>query len=101
MIGTKTSNQSPERVGHFFLTLDASGMCESQGQVVGAPQQDFYLCQMFSWLTGCPTDRLLVPVADCAGWRFYPSEAQWQAAGFAEAARMREAMKAEMEGEDA
>lgn len=67
-------------IGDYFLTFDASNVLDRQGQIVGSPEPGHYVCQLYSWITGTPTNRVVVPTAELVGWRFYPTVQQWRTA---------------------
>lgn len=47
-----------------------------QGCVVAEPRPGVYLVELFSWLTGAPTQQQLVAIDDMAGWSFY-DDSEW------------------------
>ena len=70
----KTEKQEKENVliGQFFHTLNPqTGDIECQGVVVGTPEPEWYYVQLFSWIDGEPTQRILVPFKDMTDWLFY------------------------------
>lgn len=66
--------------GQFFHTFDDDGCLEFQGQIIGSPEAGFYLCQLFSAITGEPTRQILTRVNKMARWRFYASAEKWRSA---------------------
>ena len=44
-----------------------------QGNILAEPSPGVYLVQLFSWLSGAPTDQVLVPFEDMRDWVFYDS----------------------------
>lgn len=64
----------------FFHTLTESGEIEWQGIVLQELPLGHLRIQLFSWVTGSPTDIRIVNGADYR-WRFYVDESAWLAAG--------------------
>jgi hypothetical protein len=61
-------------VGHYFHTWEdreGTRAIKWQGHVLSKVKRDVYLVELFSWLTGGPLERLLVPVEQMIGWTFY------------------------------
>ncbi|MCC7393286.1 MAG: hypothetical protein IT553_00365 [Sphingomonadaceae bacterium] len=76
-------------VGKFFLTFDEDREIRFQGQVLRCLGSGYFLCQLFSAITGEPTNSIVQPVHDMKGWKFYGDEAQWHRAYDAAAAKLR------------
>jgi hypothetical protein len=64
----------------FFHTLDAQGEIEWQGIVLRELPLGHLEIELFSWLSGEPTERRIVNGAE-RKWVFYTSEAKWLAHG--------------------
>lgn len=61
-------------VGNWFHQHKDDGTLGWQGQVLSEPQPGHYLVQLYGWLDGCPTDRVLVPFPDMLRWKFYETD---------------------------
>ncbi|HLX62065.1 MAG TPA: hypothetical protein VKX17_12355 [Planctomycetota bacterium] len=61
--------------GLYFHTFEKSGqnkgIIENQGQIVAAIGASFYVVQLFSFATGLPTNKKLVPIDEMTSWKFY------------------------------
>jgi hypothetical protein len=64
----------------FFHTLDEQGDIYWQGIVVRELPLDHLEVQLYSWITGAPTDIKILDGKKYQ-WIFYTSEAKWLAAG--------------------
>jgi hypothetical protein len=64
-------------IGKFFHSFE-NGEVDQQGVIVGRPTPGVFLVQFHEWLTGGPGKKILVPIADMAGWHFYDSAAEMQ-----------------------
>ena len=85
-------------VGFYFHSFHADKPKELnwQGQVVARAEQGLFVCQLFSWMDGRPTNCVLVRVEDMALWKFYQTEANMhdEYALHAQRRRAREAREA-------
>lgn len=72
--------QGEALLGCYFHTL-RNGQINEQGKVIGKVAHDAYQVQLFSWITGEPTVRRVVPIQDMDDWVFYESRSEWIAAG--------------------
>jgi hypothetical protein len=60
-------------IGRWFHSFHADGRTVIwQGQILGLTHGR-YLVQLYEWVLGEPSTERLIPVADVAGWQFYPS----------------------------
>jgi hypothetical protein len=59
--------------GKFFLSVKSADreIIEWQGQIKEQVSPGLYLLQLYEWLSGRPSDQVIVPVAEMVGWRFY------------------------------
>jgi hypothetical protein len=60
-------------VGQFFHAFE-NGRIDWQGRVIGNPAPSVYQIQLFEWLMGEPSIRLLVKIDDMLEWEFYGSQ---------------------------
>lgn len=67
-------------IGKYFLTVNDKRELHYQGVVVGAPETGIYLCQLFSWAFGDPTDMVLAHIEDMTGWFFYADKESFEQA---------------------
>jgi hypothetical protein len=59
-------------VGGFFHSVNKeTGRVVWQGEIIGNPEPGWYLVQLFDWMAGQDTHRLLVKFEDMTGWLFY------------------------------
>lgn len=58
--------------GKFFHSFE-DGRVAWQGCVLGSPAPGHYLVQLFSWLSGGPTNQQIIPFEKMTGWYFYDS----------------------------
>lgn len=65
--------------GTFFHTLE-NGRIQKQGVILGHVRNDFYLCELFEWITGFPNGRRLFRLAEIADCRLYDSSESMNAA---------------------
>lgn len=56
--------------GDWIKTDGRGNVRRWQGQVIGR-EGDIFLCQLYSWWDGCPTEQVLVEIDDMLLWRFY------------------------------
>jgi len=79
-------------IGLYFLSFKADGACHWQGQIKEVLKDDVLLVQLFSWLTGDPTNMALIPIAETlsdgdskdlnkACWKLYHDHDQFVEAG--------------------
>lgn len=68
LIGTR------KLVGFWFHSRDARGEINWQGQVIRKAKHGCYIVQLYSWLTGAPTDRACVAAESMRDWTFYGSD---------------------------
>ena len=55
----------------YFHSFCDEGYVKLQGQVLGHSQDGYYLIQLFSWMSGDPSNCELVHFSSMAGWMFY------------------------------
>ena len=68
-------------MGKWFHTFHPeTGRIEYQGKVVSNDGRRIR-AQLFSWITGLPTDIRTFPAEDAELWRFYQTEQAWRGAG--------------------
>lgn len=60
-------------VGLWFHSTCEDGSANWQGQIIGGSFEEGYQCQLFSWLTGLPTEVKVIPILKMENWHFYPS----------------------------
>ena len=71
---TKTSPKSQNHLtGHYFHSVNQQGVIEWQGQVVGHPEPEWYLIQLYEWLCGEPSVQRLMRIDEMQCWLFYES----------------------------
>lgn len=77
-VADKSSSSSRSvLIGKWFLSFPKNDKGEPtmkwQGVVIGSAQYGAFLVQLFSWLTGGPTNMALVTVDQMVqeGWQFY------------------------------
>ena len=74
----KTGNTITERndlIGKCFHSIDPkSGYIGWQGQIIGNPEPQWYLIQLYSWIAGDPTVCKLVNISEISNWYFYQDE---------------------------
>jgi hypothetical protein len=58
--------------GKFFHSVKADReTIEWQGKFLGLASPGLYRCQLFEWITGSPSDQILVPAVDMRYWKIY------------------------------
>jgi hypothetical protein len=63
-------------VGMFFLTFQDNEL-GWQGMIEKEIGFGFYLCQLFSWLDGSPTDCVIVHLKDMSSWYLHKDQEDW------------------------
>lgn len=61
-------------VGNCFHSIDKDGKLQWQGRIISQPNKGIYLIQLYEWLMGEQTHRLLVKIEDMTNWIFYEDE---------------------------
>lgn len=74
MTARRTTTKADGLVGLFFLGDPESGW---QGTVVSKVDDDYYLVQLFSWMTGSPTCAQLIEAARLRTFWFYVTMEDW------------------------
>jgi hypothetical protein len=78
---TVTMKRSESLIGRFFHSYDkeTGKVLGWQGQVIGRPQKDTYLVQLFEWWMGEASKQILVSVNQMLEehWQFYPDRDAW------------------------
>lgn len=68
------SSESDEPlVGNYFHSFTEGGALHWQGKVVSRIGSDHFVVQLYSWMDGRETDRVVFPFARMVDWTFYPS----------------------------
>lgn len=69
-------------VGIWFVSRE-NGNGKWQGQIVQQVDKSLYIAQLFSWMTGAPTNHVLIKVDDIIseGWELYLNEVDFQNRG--------------------
>ena len=58
--------------GKFFHSVKADReTIEWQGTFLGLASPGLYRCQLLEWITGRPSDQILVPAVDMRYWKIY------------------------------
>lgn len=65
-------------VGLFGHTFDDEGAVRYQFRVIRQATPDRYAVQLFSWLTGCPTEIRVWPAEDLFAARLFDNEETWR-----------------------
>lgn len=63
-------NVPVELQGLFFLTFEKNEV-QYQGMIVGKVNEDYYIGQLFSWLTGDSTVMKIFNIDEMRGWEFF------------------------------
>lgn len=66
--------------GQFFLTFDANGRLEFQGEIIGLMGSEYYQIQFFSAGMGEQTDCCIYHLSEMKDWKFYLSKDCWHEA---------------------
>lgn len=71
--GRQRAGSTPSAmVGCFFHSVNKeTGRVDWQGEILGNPEPGWYLVQLFEWLLGQNSCRMLVKFEDMTGWLFY------------------------------
>jgi len=67
-------------VGRWFHSFDANGRVHWQGQVVAVLAGEMFLVERYDWLFGTRSTAVLVPLSRMAGWAFYRTRDEMNAA---------------------
>lgn len=73
------ANKSP-LVGMFFLSWNDKQLWW-QGLIEKEIGSDFYLCQLFSWFDGNPTNHIVVHLNQMSSWYLYKDQQEWMNSG--------------------
>lgn len=65
-------------VGKLFHIPDGDGDPNIQGKILRRHDAGYYLCQLFSAITGEPTNCVLQHIGQMADWTFYTSAKRWR-----------------------
>ena len=57
-------------IGQYFHSIE-KGKVKWQGCILSKPSKNMYLIQLFSWLSGEPTNRQLISIDKMKDWLFY------------------------------
>tara|TARA_R110000796_G_scaffold33142_3_gene86228 strand:+ start:256 stop:570 length:315 start_codon:yes stop_codon:yes gene_type:complete len=76
----KQEFKTQKLVGQYFHTYEYSNRTKqlevvNQGCVEGKVTEEYYICQIFSFLDGSETNSKLVHVRDMKDWKLYKSNA--------------------------
>jgi hypothetical protein len=76
----KQEFKTQKLVGQYFHAYEYSNLTKqlevvNQGCVEGKVTEEYYICQIFSFLDGSETNSKLVHVRDMKDWKFYKSNA--------------------------
>ena len=75
----RTKKAKNDLIGKFIHMVE-DGKIECQGEVIASPEPGYYLIQLYSWITGFPTNEKLVHVSDMKNWKFYSDIDDWKEA---------------------
>ncbi len=65
----------------FFLIRESdSGNTRYHGQVLREVGPGYFLCRLYSWLDGMPSDMIVAHIATMVEWRFFDTVEDWRAA---------------------
>lgn len=67
-------------VGQYFLTFNEEGNLGFHGEILDCLEPGYFHCQLFSALTGEPTNSIVQPARDMNGWKFFDDVEQWNRA---------------------
>ena len=67
-------------IGLFFLTFDDEGNLDFHGEILERLEPGYFLCQLFSALTGEPTNSIIRSVRQMVGWEFFDDAKLWHRA---------------------
>ena len=65
--------------GKFFLSFEPDGTPRWQGRVLAELSPGRFRVQLFEWLTGSPSKKMIVSRSEMSGWMFYPDADSWHA----------------------
>jgi hypothetical protein len=63
-------------VGKYFLTFTPKGEMQKQGKIL-SKTDGVYLCQLFEWMEGYPTEQRLFVLSEMKHWKFYDTLDMW------------------------
>ena len=61
-----------DMVGLFFHTFDGKEFAR-QGQIVCLIHEEYYLCQLYDWMVGAPSTKVIMHIKDFVGGNLYDS----------------------------
>ena len=67
-------------VGQYFLIFDDEGNLDFHGEILDCLEPGHFHCQLFSALTGEPTNSIVRPARDMTGWKFFDDVERWNRA---------------------
>jgi len=68
-------------IGMFFHSWNFSEGKRTlgwQGVIEREIESGFYLCQLFEWIAGCPSNHVVVHLQDMDSWYLYEDEESWK-----------------------
>lgn len=80
-----------QMVSKFFLSFNDKGEMELQGQIIAEPRAGLFLCQLYEWIMGDPSDQRLIKLEEMLTWKFYDTHADWRFAAEQQMLRERRA----------
>lgn len=70
----KKMKKAPSLVDHYFLTFEQRNgerKVQHQGRIIGKVTENVYMVELYSWFSGCVTNRKLAALQDMIGWNLY------------------------------
>jgi hypothetical protein len=74
---SKLPDQRTDLVNQMFYAVE-KGKLTWQGVVIGNPEPGWYLIQLYSHLTGNPTNQRLVKIESMSEWLFFDDKEQME-----------------------
>ena len=66
-------NKTHRLVGKFFHSLEDEKIVW-QGKILGEEQPGIYIIQLFSWLSGEPSNQRIIRIEEMNEWYFYDTQ---------------------------